>query len=81
MKDMTDLSEEEQALMAELAIGTESETVTNPFSGESVELCPEAVALYDAIRGAEILGGSSNMDTAIDIFMRRWPEEYMILLD
>ena len=30
--------------------------VTNPFSGESCMLTPEAVAVYDSIKGAEMIG-------------------------
>ena len=30
--------------------------VANPFSGEKVTLQPEAVAVYDTIKGAEMLG-------------------------
>ena len=30
--------------------------VANPFSGEKVTLQPEAVAVYDTIKGAEIVG-------------------------
>ncbi len=40
----------------DLLIGTESELVTNPFSGESCTLTPEAVAVYDTIRGCEMFG-------------------------
>ena len=36
-----------------LTVGTKSETITNPFSGESCVLSPEAVAVYDTIKGCE----------------------------
>ncbi len=72
---------EEQKLFDGLTIGTKPETVKNPFSGESIELCPAAVALYDLIKGAEMIGDYRNVETGLAIFGRNWPEEYMILLD
>ena len=37
-------------------VGENSETIANPFTGESCELTPEAVAVYDLIKGGEMLG-------------------------
>ena len=65
--------------MEDLLVGTEHETVTNPYSGESCVLCPLAVALYDYILGCESLG--EPFGEALSIFYDKWPEEYMILLD
>ena len=31
------------------------ETIKNPYTGEAVELHPDAVAVYDCIKGAEII--------------------------
>lgn len=53
--------------------------VTNPFSGESAMLCPEAIAVYDYIKGAEYLGHSFREQ--LHYFMKKWPAEYMTLLD
>ncbi len=55
--------------------------ITNPMSGESVELCPEAIAVYDFIKGAEQLGDFAGMETGLGIFLTNWPKEYMVLLD
>lgn len=64
--------------------------VTNPYSGESCMLEPEAVAIYDAIKGIEILGyvqsGLSEEEEdrfhfLVETFSQNWPEEYMTLLD
>ncbi|HBC87087.1 MAG TPA: hypothetical protein DCZ94_09050 [Lentisphaeria bacterium] len=73
--------EEEKNLIGGLMIGTENEVVTNPYSGKSVELCPEAVALYDLIKGAEMIGDYENVETGLAIFSRNWPDAYMVLLD
>jgi hypothetical protein len=55
--------------------------VKNPFSGESVMLTPQAVAVYDCIIGAEQLGESDIMEQGLDWFREHYPKEYMVLLD
>lgn len=75
------LTEDERKLIAELQVGRENEVVKNPYSGESVELCPEAVAIYDLIKGAEMLADYITVETGLGIFLRNWPREYMVLLD
>ena len=62
-------------------VGTESEVITNPFSGESVELKPEAVAVYDTIMGAQHFNDYKTVRKGLDWFRRHFPQEYMILLD
>ncbi len=74
-------TEAERKLMGGLMIGVGNEIVRNPFSGEVIKLCPEAVALHDLIKGAEITGDYTNVETGLAIFSRNWPDEYMILLD
>ena len=59
----------------------EPETITNPFSGESVELEPVAVAVYDTIMGAQRFGHYQTVRKGLDWFRRFYPREYMILLD
>jgi hypothetical protein len=55
--------------------------VTNPFSGESCILTPEAVAVYNSIRGAEMIGNWTLVRQGIEWFIENFPSEYMILLD
>jgi len=55
--------------------------VGNRFSGESVMLSPEEVAVYDAIMGFEIVGEWEKMYDGIDWFRKNNPEAYMVLLD
>jgi hypothetical protein len=69
------------ALPFECQVGTETETITNPYSGESVELPPEAVAVYDTIKGAEMLGQYDTVQKGLDWFRQYYPKEYMVLLD
>lgn len=55
--------------------------VQNRFSGESVLLQPDAVAVYDSIMGAEMIGDYKRVQKGLDWFRRYFPEEYMVLLD
>ena len=55
--------------------------VRNPFSGEGVVLTPEAIAVYDTIKGCEMIGDYKMMEKGLHWFRRYFPEEYMVLLD
>ena len=55
--------------------------VRNPFSGELVTLTPEAVAVYDTISGANMIGDFGTVRKGLDWFRKYFPKEYMILLD
>lgn len=65
----------------DIFVGSESEMVTNPFSGESCLLTPEAVAVYDTIKGCEAFGDYAGVRKGLDWFIDNYPKEYMILLD
>lgn len=82
------LNKKERAFMNQLAIGTEKEIIRNRFGGNEVELCPEAVAVYDYLIGAEHClnqsyseEGMKQFYLARDIFLKNWSDAYMILLD
>ena len=62
-------------------VGTQAEVVRNPFSGEAVTLTPEAVAVYDSIRGAEMIGNYKTVRKGLGWFMKHYPKAYMVLLD
>jgi len=57
--------------------------VTNPFSGESETLTPEAEAVYSYIMGAQRLSSPDwdKIQTCLSWFRQRYPKEYMTLLD
>ena len=55
--------------------------VANPYSGEKVMLEPIAVAVYDAIKGAEMLNYYETVEAGVDWFREHYPKEYMVLLD
>lgn len=81
---MTTLEERVKAmedLVDELALGDGPEVITNPYSGRSAELDPVGVALYDLVKGCELLGDYKTMGLALEAFAERYPEEYYILLD
>ncbi len=64
-----------------MIIGTESEVVKNKFGSGECTLEPEAVAVYDVIQGAELMGLYGEMQKGMQWFRKNYPEEYMILLD
>jgi hypothetical protein len=55
--------------------------VKNPISGEVCTLTPEAVAVYDTIRGAEMIGDYKTVRKGLDWFINHFPSEYYVLLD
>jgi len=64
-----------------MVLDKEPVRVANRFSGESVLLQPDAVAVYDSIMGAEMVGDYKRVQKGLDWFRRYFPEEYMVLLD
>ena len=57
------------------------EEIKNPFTGEKVMLPPDAVAVYDTINGAELIGNYSHLRKGIAWFQKHEPDAYMKLLD
>ena len=55
--------------------------VQNPFSGESATLSPDEVAVYDYIKGCELMRDYDGVRKGLDWFARANPEAYMTLLD
>jgi hypothetical protein len=64
-----------------MILDAEPVMVQNPFSGESVMLEPVAVAVYDCLRGAEMMGDYKTVRKGLDWFRQCYPAEYMVLLD
>lgn len=62
-------------------VDTEPEEITNPYSGQSCILTPDAIALYDYVKGCEMLENWKGLSEGLFVFAKHWPEEYMILLD
>ena len=57
------------------------ETVTNPYSGQSCQLPRYAVAVYDTIKGAEILEDGETMQKGLTWFQKHFIKQYYVLLD
>jgi len=55
--------------------------VRNPFSGEAALLEPEEVAVYDLIKGSEMMGDYATVRRGLTWFSEKNPEAYMTLLD
>ena len=62
-------------------IDTKPVEVVNPFSKQKVTLQPTAVAVYDCIKGAEMLEDYDMMQKGMDWFIEHYPKEYGVLLD
>ena len=62
-------------------IDTKPVEVKNPYSGEKVTLTPTAVAVYDCIKGAEMMEDYDMVQKGIDWFIEHYPKEYGVLLD
>lgn len=60
---------------------SEGDTVSNPFTGESVELTAEELSMYDLIMGAQMLQRYDVMQKGLGWFRRENAEAYMVLLD
>ena len=55
--------------------------VQNPFSGDTAVLTPEEVAVYDYLKGCELVGDYDGVRKGLDWFSQKNPEAYMTLLD
>ncbi len=64
-----------------MVLDTEPVIIRNPFSGEECMLEPEAVAVYDYLKGCELMGDYATLRKCLDWFMTNHPDEYMTLLD
>ena len=57
------------------------EEIKNPYSGVTGKLPADAVAVYDCIKGAEMIGNNEHLRKGLDWFIKHEPEAYMKLLD
>ena len=78
---MTKINKKMNVFKVQLKIGTESEVVTNQFTGKSVTLEPDAVAVYDLIMGSQLINNYKLTRIGLDWFIKHYPKEYMVLLD
>ena len=64
-----------------MLLDSEPVKVTNPFSGQSCMLEPDAVAVYDVTMGANAIGDYETVRKGLNWFRKHFPAEYMVLLD
>jgi hypothetical protein len=64
-----------------VVVDTEPVWVKNPYSGDGVMLEPDAVAVYDYVKGCEMLRDYDGVRKGCNWFMENEPEAYMVLLD
>tara|TARA_R100000426_G_scaffold43474_1_gene33141 strand:+ start:446 stop:694 length:249 start_codon:yes stop_codon:yes gene_type:complete len=66
-----------------IEIFEDSEIVENPFSGESIEIPADAVAVYDTIMGLQLTKNPrwDLVRSGLDWFRKHEPKAYMVLLD
>ncbi len=57
------------------------DSVSNPFTGDSIELTAEELSMYDLIMGCQLTRHYKLMQKGLDWFRRANPEAYMVLLD
>ena len=76
-----DLTQEPNPPFPVEIIDTEPVEVENPFSKQKVTLQPTAVAVYDCIKGAEMVEDYDMMQKGIEWFIKHYPKEYGVLLD
>ena len=55
--------------------------VKNPYTGEAVMLEPDAVAVYDMIKGSEQFKLYDDVRLGLDWFKKHEPTAYYVLLD
>jgi len=55
--------------------------VVNPFTKQKAILQPTAIAVYDCIKGAEMLEDFDMVEKGLDWFREHYAKEYMVLLD
>lgn len=64
-----------------MVLDNEPVEVRNPFSGESTVLTPDEVAVYDYLKGCELIGDHKGLRKGLDWFRTNNSNAYMILLD
>ena len=76
-------------------LGDEPQMIRNPFSGASIELDPQEIAVYDVVMGSTMIAEKmsaqgehkqaerlyKDVRKGIDWFMKHNPKAYMVLLD
>tara|TARA_R110000744_G_scaffold50618_3_gene109341 strand:+ start:257 stop:487 length:231 start_codon:yes stop_codon:yes gene_type:complete len=68
-------------LKTKMNVGTEPEHISNPFTGATILLTPEEVAVHDLIKGSESVRDFDTVQAGCDWFREHNSKAYMALLD
>ena len=71
----------DKLLKTKLDVGTEPEHISNQFTGATILLTPEEVAVHDLIKGSEMLRDYDTVQAGCDWFRENNSKAYMVLLD
>ena len=80
MNKTADIKEPNPPFEVEI-VDVEPVEIENPYSKQKCVLQPTAIAVYDMIKGAEVVGEMDTVRKGCDWFMEHYPKEYMVLLD
>lgn len=63
--------------------GRDPVEIRNPLSGKSINVSPDAAAVYDVIIGEQLVKNTNwdNVRKGLDWFIKHEPDAYMVLLD
>ena len=61
--------------------GEKDVEIQNPFSGEKATVPAYAAAVYDVSMGAQVTHNYGLVQKGCDWFSRKFPKQYMVLLD
>ena len=61
--------------------GEKDVEIQNPFSGQKATVPGYAAAVYDVIMGAQATNRYDLVQKGCDWFSRKFPKQYMVLLD
>ena len=61
--------------------GDKDVEIQNPFSGQKATVPGYAAAVYDVIMGAQVTNNYDLVQKGCDWFSRKFPKQYMVLLD
>ena len=61
--------------------GRDPVEIRNPLSGESINVSPDAAAVYDVIIGSEMVQDWDKVQKGCSWFAKHFPKAYMALLD
>ena len=75
------MNKTQQKILDKLDCSGSPEVIENPYTGVQFILDARGVALYDFIKGCEIIGNWKDFDQARYLFAELYPDAYMKLID